>query len=111
MDHARQSRQARGSVRSVLSLIGVGGMGEVYARDLRQPRCRIKVLPPFTEAERLGQFERGAAPRRIQSSVATSSVSKRLAARIVLELVDARRSPPGCGVDRPVVSAHDAANR
>src|SRR5204863_7268652 len=48
----------------VLSLIGVGGMGEVYrARDLQLGRdVAIKVLPPlFTEnAERLARFEREA---------------------------------------------------
>ena len=48
----------------VLSLLGVGGMGEVYrARDTKLERdIAIKVLPPFfaDDSERLRRFEREA---------------------------------------------------
>ena len=64
-------RGTRIGVYEILSLIGSGGMGEVYrARDSKLGRdVAIKVLPAaFTaEPERLVRFEREAHPGRAES--------------------------------------------
>ncbi|HUA99953.1 MAG TPA: protein kinase, partial [Terracidiphilus sp.] len=61
---ARLAKGARSGDYEIVSMLGAGGMGEVYrARDLRLARdVAIKVLPPSValDSERLARFEREA---------------------------------------------------